>query len=76
MVIFTNKVSHRMKKQAVSAAKSNEILVFMDHSCGICTLRDCLNCLTIMHDSRIRNDRKVAGCTAVQQAVEGGKGMK
>ena len=52
LVIFTNKVSHRMKKQAVSAAKAHEIPVFMHHSCGVCTLRDCLNCLTIMHDSR------------------------
>jgi hypothetical protein len=72
VVIFTNKVSHRMKKQAVTAAKSNAIPVFMHHSCGVCTLRDCLNCLTIMHDSRNRTDRdKPAGCPANQQACKG-----
>ncbi len=45
VVIFTNKVSHNMKKQAMAAAKSNNIPLFMHHSCGVCTLRDCLNCL-------------------------------
>lgn len=48
VVIFTNKVSHSVKKQAMNAAKSNAIPVFMHHSCGVCTLRDCLNCLLIM----------------------------
>ena len=47
LVIFTNKVSHSMKKQAVAAAKAHEIPVFMHHSCGVCTLRDCLNCLMV-----------------------------
>jgi len=45
MVIFTNKVSHQVKKQAVNMAKANDIPVFMHHSCGICTLRECLGCL-------------------------------
>jgi hypothetical protein len=27
----------------------------MHHSCGVCTLRECLNCLTIMNSSRTRN---------------------
>jgi len=48
MVIFTNKVSHRVKKEAMSAARANDIPVFMHHACGVCTLRDCLGCLTIM----------------------------
>jgi hypothetical protein len=42
MVIFTNKVSHQVKKQAVNTARANDIPVFMHHSCGICTLRECL----------------------------------
>jgi hypothetical protein len=46
MVIFTNKVSHQLKKQAMSMAKINEIPVVMHHSCGICTLRECLGCLS------------------------------
>ena len=48
IVIFTNKVSHRVKKEAMNAARANDIPVFMHHACGICTLRDCLSCLTIM----------------------------
>ena len=45
VVIFTNKVSHNAKKEAMSAAKNNNIPVFMFHSCGLCTLRECFNCL-------------------------------
>lgn len=45
MVIFTNKVSHNAKKKAVATAKAKNIPVFMFHSCGLCTLRDCLDCI-------------------------------
>jgi len=45
LVIFTNKVSHRAKKEVMNAAKARNIPVLMYHSCGICTLRDCLSCL-------------------------------
>lgn len=45
LIIFTNKVSHRAKNEAMSIAKSRNIPVLMHHSCGICTLRDCLGCL-------------------------------
>jgi hypothetical protein len=45
VVIFTNKVSHQAKKEVMNIAKAKNIPVFMYHSCGICTLRDCLNCL-------------------------------
>lgn len=45
LLIFTNKVSHRARKEALNAVKGRTIPVFMAHSCGICTLRDCLNCL-------------------------------
>jgi len=48
LVVFTNKVSHKMKKQAVAAAKANDIPVYLHHSCGVCTLRECLNCLKII----------------------------
>ncbi|MRR57620.1 MAG: DUF2325 domain-containing protein [Deltaproteobacteria bacterium] len=51
MVIFTNKVSHQVKKQAVNMAKANDIPVFMHHSCGICTLRECLGCLMFAHNA-------------------------
>ena len=45
VVIFTNKVSHKAKGEVMNTAKANNIPVFMYHSCGISTLRDCLSCL-------------------------------
>ena len=50
MVIFTNKVSHQVKNEAMNSARLNNIPVFMHHSCGVCTLRDCLNCMVIIHN--------------------------
>jgi hypothetical protein len=38
-------VSHRARKEVVNMARSRNIPVFQYHSCGVCTLRDCLNCL-------------------------------
>ena len=45
VVIFTNKVSHRAKREAASIAKARNIPLVMSHSCGVCTLRHCLNCI-------------------------------
>lgn len=45
LLIFTNKVSHRARREALDAVKGRAIPVLMEHSCGVCTLRDCLNCL-------------------------------
>lgn len=45
VVIFTNKVSHRAKREVMNIARVRNIPVLMCHSCGICTLRDCLICL-------------------------------
>jgi len=45
IVIFTNKVSHKAKKEVMITAKTRNIPVFMYHSCGVCTLRDCLSYL-------------------------------
>ncbi|MEW5746643.1 MAG: DUF2325 domain-containing protein [Nitrospirota bacterium] len=45
LVIFTNKVSHRVKREVMSVARAKSIPVFLYHSCGVCTLRDCLACL-------------------------------
>ena len=47
MVIFTNKVSHKVKAQAIKEARANGIPVYMQHSCGVCSLRSCLDCLLI-----------------------------
>jgi hypothetical protein len=48
VVIFTNKVSHQARNGAFNAAKKQGIPVFMHHACGVCTLRECLNCLKVM----------------------------
>lgn len=45
LLIFTNKVSHRVKQEALNAVKGRTIPILMQHSCGVCTLRDCLTCL-------------------------------
>ena len=45
IVVFTNKVSHNAKKEAVNIARKEMIPLFMYHSCGVCTLRDCFHCL-------------------------------
>lgn len=45
LVILTNMVSHRVKNEAMSIARSNNIPVFLYHSCGVCTLRDCFRCI-------------------------------
>jgi ABC-type uncharacterized transport system substrate-binding protein len=45
LLIFTNKVSHRARHEALSVAKAQNIPVFQYHSCGVCTLRNCLNCI-------------------------------
>ena len=50
MVVFTNKVSHNAKARAVKEARSRNIPVYMHHSCGVCTLRDCLNCFRIINN--------------------------
>lgn len=49
VVIFTNKVSHRAKNDAMSAARTHDIPVFMHHACGVCTLRECLKCIHSNH---------------------------
>lgn len=51
VVIFTNKVSHRARNQAVSAAKKQGIPVYMHHACGVCTLRECLDCLRLIQNA-------------------------
>lgn len=42
MVIFTNKTSHSCKLKAQEVACKRGIPVYLFHSCGVCTLRECL----------------------------------
>jgi hypothetical protein len=45
LILFTNRVSHRARREVMSAVKSKDIPIFMCRSCGICTFRNCLECL-------------------------------
>jgi hypothetical protein len=45
VILFTGKISHEARVQVMSVAHSCDIPVYMFHTCGVCTLRDCLNCL-------------------------------
>lgn len=42
MVVFTGKVSHQLRREATNAARSKSIPVMQVHSCGVCSLRECL----------------------------------
>lgn len=42
IIIFTNKVSHQARNEAMNVAKTRNIPVFMLHSCGVSSLRKCL----------------------------------
>ena len=45
LVIFTSKVSHRVRNQVMVVAQAKRIPVYLSHNCGICALRDCINCV-------------------------------
>ena len=45
MILFTGKMSHQIRRDVMDVAKSQGIPVFMFHSCGVCTLRSCLECI-------------------------------
>ncbi|WP_305042142.1 DUF2325 domain-containing protein [Geoalkalibacter sp.] len=45
LVLFTDRVSHNARRDAVRAARACGIPLLQAHSCGLCSLRDCLSCL-------------------------------
>jgi hypothetical protein len=45
LVVFTNKVSHRASQEAKRLAEARDIPLVLCHSCGLRSLRDCLDCL-------------------------------
>jgi len=47
VVLFTGQVSHRARSQVMGVALSRSIPVFQSHNCGICALRNCLNCVRV-----------------------------
>jgi hypothetical protein len=46
VVLFTGMISHEARNQVVAAAKTYDIPLLQCHSCGICSFRDCLSCIT------------------------------
>ncbi|HCC55515.1 MAG TPA: DUF2325 domain-containing protein [Desulfobulbaceae bacterium] len=45
VVLFTGKISHAGRREAVNAARHHNIPLYQFHNYGLCTLRDCLRCL-------------------------------
>ena len=39
VVMFTNKVSHKARKDVLDAMRGKDVPVYMHHSCGVSTLR-------------------------------------
>lgn len=52
VVLFTGKISHEARNQVVAAAKANDIPLLQCHSCGVCSLRNCLACFASDGDYR------------------------
>lgn len=42
VVMFTNKVSHKARKDVLMALRGTDTPVIMRHSCGVSSLRECL----------------------------------
>ncbi|MFH1914757.1 MAG: DUF2325 domain-containing protein [Pseudomonadota bacterium] len=47
VVLFTNKVSHKARKDVLAALRGTNVPVIMRHSCGISTLREALGAAII-----------------------------
>jgi len=45
LVIFTGMISHQARKKVMHVARSRNIPVLMSHSCGVCSLKQCIDCL-------------------------------
>jgi hypothetical protein len=45
VLILTGRVSHRLRTEAMKAAKAHNIPVIMEHGCGLCSFRDTIACL-------------------------------
>lgn len=44
VVLFTGKISHAGRREAINAARRHNLPLYQFHTCGLCTLRDCLHC--------------------------------
>jgi hypothetical protein len=46
VVLFTGMISHEARNQVVAAAKTYGIPLLQCHSCGVCSFRGCLSCIS------------------------------
>jgi hypothetical protein len=44
VVLFTGKISHAARREAINATRRHNIPLYQFHTCGLCALRDCLRC--------------------------------
>ena len=45
LILFTGKVSHEAREQALSAARRQNVPIHQQHACGLCSLRQCFCCI-------------------------------
>jgi hypothetical protein len=45
IVVFTNMVSHEARKKALATGRASGVPVVMCHSCGMSSLKRCLECI-------------------------------
>lgn len=45
VILFTGKVSHQVRALVSELAKAKKLPLYQYHSCGVCTLRECLAAL-------------------------------
>jgi hypothetical protein len=45
LLIITGRISHRLRTEAMKAARANGIPVVMEQGCGLCTFRESIACL-------------------------------
>ena len=62
MVVFTGKVSHQLRREATNAARSKSIPVMQVHSCGVCSLRECLQRLVALDKEAIQTPECSGSC--------------
>lgn len=58
VVLFTGKISHAGRREAINAARHHNIPLYQFHNCGLCTLRDYLRCL---HRCAVGNSQPECG---------------
>ncbi|MDA8126269.1 MAG: DUF2325 domain-containing protein [Deltaproteobacteria bacterium] len=60
LVIFTSQIAHCTKNGVMRTARAKEIRVVLCHSCGICSLRECMACLRGLPVGGTRNEEQGA----------------